>query len=220
MAKETPFNTGNKFVSLGGAFTTHTDSDRPKKWPDVWVVPAEGIINDGVHIKIPPEVENVTIGPELTAVVGEPMWRVDEGDVEDAIAGFTVSTDITAKSEWPGYANKNHPHITGTGYKIFPTFRPVLSTYKCLNINNVSNLHVEAISDGTTIVDGSTAELKFSIAKIFAHVSKIIKLNPGDMVALGDPGNPDEYIDNASSVTSRIENVGEITNPVRNLAEE
>jgi acylpyruvate hydrolase len=166
---------------------------------------------------LPPEVEDVVIGPELTAVIGKPMWRIDESDVADAIAGFTISTDVTAKGEWPGYGNKNHPYITGTGYKIFPTFRPTLSTYEPLSMDDVVNLHVEGIVDGETVVKGSTASLGFSIPEIFTHVSKIVRLNPGDLVALGDPGNPDKYIDNATTVTSQIQNIGELTNSVKRL---
>jgi len=217
MTEKLLFDDGSKFVSLGGAFTTHTSSERPKKWPDVWTVPKEAVVSEGAAIELPPEVEDVAIGPEITAVVGESMYRVDESDVAASIAGFTVSTDVSAKGEWPGYANENHPHITGTGYKIFPTFRPTLSTYEPLSIEDAVDLHVEGIVDGETVVEGSTASMGFSIPEIFAHVSKIIKLEPGDLVALGDPGNPSRFIDDASTVTSRIQDIGELTNPVRRI---
>jgi len=207
----------SKFVSLGGAFTSHTAAERPKKWPDVWTVPDAAVVGPGEAIELPPEVEDVVIGPELTAVVSESMYRVDESEVAAAIAGFTVTTDVTVKGEWPGYANENHPHITGTGYKIFPTFRPTLSEYVPFSIEAVGGLNIEAIVDGETVVEGSTASLGFSIPEIFAHVSKIIRLEPGDLVALGDPGNPSRFIDDATTVTSRIETIGELTNPVRRL---
>jgi 2-keto-4-pentenoate hydratase/2-oxohepta-3-ene-1,7-dioic acid hydratase in catechol pathway len=142
------------------------------------------------------------------------MWRVDKADVSDSIAGFTLSTDVTAKGDWPGYANKNHPHITGTGYKIFPTFRPTLQTYETLGINDVTDLDVEATVNGETVIEGSTTDIAFSFEEIFTHVSKIIKLNPGDLVALGDPGNPDQYIDDASVISCHIENIGKLTNSV------
>jgi 2-keto-4-pentenoate hydratase/2-oxohepta-3-ene-1,7-dioic acid hydratase in catechol pathway len=217
MNERISFDKSRKFISLGGAFTTHVDSDRPKKWPDIWSVPSEAIIDDGDAIELPPEVEDVTIGPELTAVVGKPMWRVNKTEVADSIAGFTISNDVTAKGEWPGYANKRHPYITGTGYKIFPTFRPTLSTYEPLEIDDVANLHVEATVDSEIVVEGSTADIAFSFEEIFTHVSKIVKLNPGDLVALGDPGNPNRYIDDASTVSCWIENIGELTNPVERL---
>jgi 2-keto-4-pentenoate hydratase/2-oxohepta-3-ene-1,7-dioic acid hydratase in catechol pathway len=219
MTEELEFDSGNKFVSLGGVFSTHTDSDRPKKWPDVWIVPKEAVVHEEDPIKLPPEVEDVVVGPEITAVIGKEMWSVPETDVADSIAGFTVSTDVTVKGEWPGYANENHPHITGTGYKIFPTFRPTLSLYEPLDINEATDLSVEASVDGEVILSGSTSEMGFTVQDIFTHVSKIIKLNPGDIVALGDPGNPEGYIDNGSEVTSTIESIGSLTNPVERLNE-
>jgi 2-keto-4-pentenoate hydratase/2-oxohepta-3-ene-1,7-dioic acid hydratase in catechol pathway len=175
------------------------------------------MIGDSEPVKLPLEVEEVTIGPELTAVIGESMWHVEETDVNDAIAGFTISTDVTAKGEWPGYANENHQYITGTGYKIFPTFRPALSTYEPLEIDEVANLDVEATVDDETIIRGSTPELGFSIPEIFSHVSRIIKLQPGDLVALGDPGNPDKFIDGANMITCSIDTIGNLTNPVTRM---
>lgn len=217
MTVDIQFDQDNKFVSLGGVFSTHTEDERPKKWPDVWLVPDAATIDDGDAIVLPPEVEDVFIGPEITAVVGERMWRIDEADVTDAIAGFTISTDVTAKGEWPGYANENHPHITGTGYKIFPTFRPTLSTFEPTGIDEVTNLRVQGFVDGERDIEGSTAEMGFTIPEIFTHVSKIVELQPGDLVALGDPGNPQRPIDDASEVRSEIESLGTLRNPVKRL---
>lgn len=217
MSESVSFDRNSKFVSLGGVFSTHTAAERPSKWPDIWVVPQEAVVHEGDAVEIPPECENVTIGPEITAVVGESMHRVGESDVADSISGFTISTDVTAKGEWPGYSYENHEFITGTGYKIFPTFRPVLSKYEPLGLDDVRNLHVEATVDGKTVVEGYTTDMGFSIPELFSHVSKVIKLNPGDLVALGDPGNPEGYIDDASTITSRIEKIGELTNTVQIL---
>lgn len=220
MNEKKPLRSAGKLVSTGGVFSSHTEAELPKKWPDVWLVPDEAVVHEGDPIRLPPEVEDVVIGPEITAVVGESMWRVDEEDVADAIAGFTISTDVTVKGEWPGYANENYPHITGTGYKIFPTFRPTLSEYVPLAIDEMTDLQVEALVDGKTGLSGTTAAMGFSIPEIFAHVSKIIHLEPGDLVALGDPGNPEGYIDDASEVTSRIERIGSLTNPVQRISDE
>jgi len=217
MSKNIPFDQNNKFVSLGGVFSTHTEDGRPKKWPDLWLVPDEAIVQDGDEIILPPEVENVYIGPEITAVVGDEMWRVSEENVADAIAGFTVSTDVTVKGEWPGYANENTPHITGTGYKIFPTFRPALSTYEPLDTNEITNLRTKSFVDGTIDIDSSTKGMGFDLLEIFTHISKIIKLQPGDLVALGDPGNAQLPIDNASEIRSEVELLGTLTNPVEHL---
>jgi 2-keto-4-pentenoate hydratase/2-oxohepta-3-ene-1,7-dioic acid hydratase in catechol pathway len=49
-------------------------------------------------------------------------------------------------------------------------------------------------------------------------VSKIVRLEPNDLVALGDPGNPSGYIDNATQVTCAIESIGELQNSIERLS--
>jgi len=205
-------------VALGGAFTSHIDTEIPKKWPDVWIVPEQAIIPEEAPIRLPPEVEHVTPAPELTAVMSESLYRATESEARSAVKGFTVSNDVSVKGEWPGYGNENLDQILGTGYKIFETFSPVLSEYGPMAIGDIDDLYMEATVDGEVVVEGSTDLLGFSIPEILAHVSKIVRLEENDLVALGDPGNPSGYLDTASSVTCTIESVGELTNPVERLS--
>jgi 2-keto-4-pentenoate hydratase/2-oxohepta-3-ene-1,7-dioic acid hydratase in catechol pathway len=67
------------------------------------------------------------------------------------------------------------------------------------------------------VVSGSTESMAFSVPELVPHTSKIVHLHEGDLLALGDPGNPSRYIDDASVVTCRIEKIGKLTNPVARL---
>lgn len=214
---ELPLNSIGKLVALGGAFSTHAADERPTKWPDVWVTTEETRIGPNESIRLPPEVEKVTVGPEITVVIGSSLHRASESEAAEAVKGFTLTNDVTAKGEWPGYSQKNHEFITGVGYKIFPTFRPVLTEYADLNIEETMDLTVEAVVDGETVVSGSTSNMSFGVAELVAHASKIVPLEKNDLLALGDPGSPTGYIDDASEVTCRIERIGELTNTIERI---
>jgi 2-keto-4-pentenoate hydratase/2-oxohepta-3-ene-1,7-dioic acid hydratase in catechol pathway len=204
-----------KFVALGGTFHTHTDEkERSYRWPDLWVVPPESVIPDGDPIILPDRVEDVKPGSELTAVLGDDLYEADEDEIWDAIEGFTISNDVTASGDWPGWSDPDHGMITGVGYKILPTFSPILSKYVPVDEVDVSDLNVEVTVDGTTAVSGSTAQMAFSVPEMVSFASNIVELQAGDVVALGDPGNPTEYLDGATSVTCRIDGIGELTNPI------
>jgi len=206
-----------KFIALGGVFSTHAADERPTKWPDVWLTPDEARIGPGQPIRLPPEVGDVTPGPEITAVVGDRLERASESEAADAIKGFTLSNDVTAKGEWPGYSYENHEVITGTGYKIFPTFRPVLTEYTEIDPDDVHGRKVEATIDGQVVVSGSTDAMSFDVGEAVAHASKIVSLEEDDLIALGDPGSPTGYLDDATEVTCTIEGIGELTNPVERI---
>jgi 2-keto-4-pentenoate hydratase/2-oxohepta-3-ene-1,7-dioic acid hydratase in catechol pathway len=208
-----------KFVALGGTFHTHQqETERTYRWPDLWVVPEEGLVNEGEAIEIPDRVEKVKPGSELTAVIGEDIYEADEDEAWDAIKGFTISNDVTASGDWPGWSDPDHGMITGVGYKLLPAFSPLLSDFVEKGTEtDYSDLDVEVRVDDEVAVSGSTGQMAFTIPEMVSFASNICKLHENDVVALGDPGNPTLFLDDAESVTCEIEGVGELTNPVRRV---
>jgi len=218
MGKLSPEEIG-KFVALGGGFQSHLDEkDRTYRWPDLWVVPDEAVISEAKAIKIPDRVEKIKPGSELTAVIGDDIYEVDEEEAWDAIKGFTISNDVTASGDWPGWSDPDHGMVTGVGYKLLPTFSPILTEYVDKgDESNYDDLAVEVRVDGETCVSGSTAQMSFSIGEMVSFASNICKLQENDVVALGDPGNPTKFLDDADSVTCEIEGIGELTNPIKRV---
>ena len=205
-----------KFVALGGAFQSHLDEkERTYRWPDLWVVPTEAVIGEDEAIEIPERVEQIKPGSELAAVIGESIYEAGESEAWEAIKGFTVSNDVTASGDWPGWSDPDHGMITGVGYKLLPTFSPILTEYvKKEELDHYDDLNVSVTVDGEESVSGTTAQLSFTIPELISFASNILKLQENDVVALGDPGSPSILLDEASQVTCSIESVGELTNPV------
>jgi 2-keto-4-pentenoate hydratase/2-oxohepta-3-ene-1,7-dioic acid hydratase in catechol pathway len=205
-----------KFVALGGTFQPHQEEkDRTYRWPDLWVVPDEGVVSEGETIQIPSRVEQIKPGAEITAVIGEDIYEADEEEAWDAIKGFTISNDVTASGDWPGWSDPEHGMITGVGYKLLPTFSPILSEYvEKREEEDYDDLSVEVRVDGERTVSGSTSQMAFSIPQMISFASNICKLHEYDVVALGDPGSPTHNLDDADEVTCEIEGIGELSNPV------
>ncbi|QCC46949.1 fumarylacetoacetate hydrolase family protein [Halobellus limi] len=215
MGKLLPETIG-KFVALGGGFQSHLDEkERRYRWPDLWVVPDEAVISDGETIEIPERVEKVKPGSELTAVIGDDLYEADEQEAWEAIKGFTISNDVTASGDWPGWSDPGHGMITGVGYKLLPTFSPILTEYvEKEELSHYEDLDVSVTADGEESVSGTTAQMSFTIPEMISFASNIVKLQENDVVALGDPGNPSILLDQASEVTCSIESIGQLTNPV------
>lgn len=214
-----PVESIGKFVALGGTFRSHLDEvERIYRWPDLWVVPPESVISEGEPIEIPERTEDVKPGAEITAVMGDDLWEASEEEAWDGIKGFTVSNDVTASGDWPGWSDPDHGMITGVGYKILPTFSPILSEFVPKEEeSHYDDLDVTVHVDGEQAVRGSTSQLSFSIPEMVSFASNVVKLRENDVVALGDPGNPSKYLDDASSVTCTVESIGELTNSIRRV---
>lgn len=208
-----------KFVALGGTFSTHQqETERIYRWPDLWVVPPESVIAEDEPIRLPERVEEVKPGSELTAVVGDDLERASEAEAWEGIEGFTVSNDVTASGDWPGWSDPDHGMITGVGYKLFPTFSPILTEYVERGAeSDYDDLEVEVLVDGELCVSGTTGQMAFTIPEMVSFASHIVPLRENDVVALGDPGEPSKFLDDASEVSCYIEDVGTLVNPVERL---
>lgn len=218
MGKLSPENIG-KFVALGGGFQSHLDEkDRTYRWPDLWVVPNEAVVGEGEAIGIPDRVEEIKPGSELTAVIGDEIYEADEDEAWDAIKGFTISNDVTASGDWPGWSDPDHGMVTGVGYKLLPTFSPILTEYvEKSDKSAYHDLDVEVRVDDETAVLGSTAQMSFTIGEMVSFASNVCKLHENDVVALGDPGDPSQFLDDADTVTCEIEGIGTLTNPIKRV---
>lgn len=205
-----------KFVALGGTYRSHLDEkELTYRWPDVWIAPDEAVIPDAATIEIPSRVDTTKPGAELTAVIGEDIYQASEEEAWEAIKGFTISNDVTAAGEWPGQSDPNLKMNTGVGYKILPTFHPILTDYVPRgDVSDYDDLAVEIRVDGEVSVSGTTKQLAFTIPELISFASSIVHLHPGDVVAMGDPGRPSVMLDDSDEVTCSIENHGELTNPI------
>jgi 2-keto-4-pentenoate hydratase/2-oxohepta-3-ene-1,7-dioic acid hydratase in catechol pathway len=216
--KEFDLESIGTFVALGGSFSTHRRQDAEPEWPIMWTVPKQTIVPEGATIELPSYVEQVVPGPEPAAIigdVGDGLWQATEAEAAEAIKGFTVSNDVTAKGKFPSHPYPEQQGSLGRGYKSFPTFSPTLSKYVELDPAELdAGVMVEAEIDGETVVSGSTDTMDFTIGELVAHVSKIVRLQENDVISLGDPSQPTGFLDDASEVTCRVEKIGELTNPV------
>lgn len=216
VVKDVNFRPENKFVAVGPTFQSHQkETERKPRWPDVWIVPNESVIHENEEIRIPNSVENVKPGVELTAVVGSEIWQTSRENAWKNIDGFTISNDVTVTSEWPGWPEVGRMK-TNFGYKMFPTFSPVLSKYQeKKELKHYKDLEMIAEVDGKTSIKGNSSDLCFDIPGIISYISHMFPLNEGDLVALGDPGDADIFLDEAEEVRCSIETVGEITNNIK-----
>jgi len=211
------------FVALGGTFSTHRGvssmhSETPPEWPpNIWTLPESAVVPGGEPIELQPYAAEVTVGPEPAAVIGESLFRASETEAAAGIKGFTVSNDLTALGAFPGYPYPDQETHSGRGFKMMPGFSPVSTCYERVAAGELEDRAIEAEIDGDLVVEGSTAAMDWSPAEVVAHVSRVVRLEEGDVVSLGEPSTEHHYIDDADEVTCRVEGIGELTNPVRRV---
>ena len=119
---------------------------------------------------------------ELGVVIGKPAKYVTENEALDYVAGYCVVNDLSER-----YFQM---HLTGqwTKGKSCDGFGPV-GPYLLTRdeVPDPQNLDMSVAVNGTTMQNGNSRDMIFSVRQIIAHLSELMTLHPGDIIATGTP---------------------------------
>jgi 2-keto-4-pentenoate hydratase/2-oxohepta-3-ene-1,7-dioic acid hydratase in catechol pathway len=173
-------------------------------------------LTDGDSIKIPSYTEQLDYELELAAVISKPLKNASLEEVEDAIAGFVVLNDFSARdiqmSEMEsGFGPMKSKNF---GNAISAVFAP-----KHLLIKKLDCLNTKVIVNNKTIATGSTKGMHYSFQEAIAYASWEERLHPYELFGSGTipgcSGIENGVMLNAGDViTLEIDGIGQITNKV------
>ncbi|MDC0279111.1 fumarylacetoacetate hydrolase family protein [bacterium] len=205
-----------KVICIGLNYRDHaieTGSDIPTE-PVVFSKFSSTVIGHGDEIQLPIVSSEVDYEAELVVVIGKTARHVATKDAMDFVYGYTCGHDVSAR-DW----QKGRPGGQWLLGKTFDTFAPtgpcVVTTRELID---PSDLRVRMHLNGSTVQDSTTAQLIFDIPTLIAHLSKIVTLQPGDLIFTGTPPgvgaamNPPRYLQKGDSCTVEIEGIGVLTN--------
>src|SRR5690606_36324362 len=151
-------------------------------------------------IELPALSERVEHEAELGVVIGRRCRRVTAAEAADFIFGYTVVGDITARDlqrrdgQW-------------TRAKGFDTFCPVGP--EVVAGLDASELELACEVSGQLRQRGNTRDMVFPPADIVAYISRVMTLEPGDLIATGTPEGVGPLVA-GDELVMRIEGIGEL----------
>jgi 2-keto-4-pentenoate hydratase/2-oxohepta-3-ene-1,7-dioic acid hydratase in catechol pathway len=205
-----------KIVCVGLNYLDHAQEggmELPKapllfaKWPNT-------LIGDGEPIVLPPEATEVDYEAELGVVIGTKAKRVSEADALEYVEGDVCVNDVSARDLQFGDGQWTRGKSVDTFCPVGPRLVPREE------IADPQQLGIRCIVNGEALQDSSTAQMIFSVAEIIAYVTRVITLDPGDLIATGTPAgvgvfrDPKVLLKDGDEVSVEIEGVGTLTNPV------
>lgn len=205
-----------KVVCVGHNYLSHMREVgvEPPLVPTLFAKFSETLIGATDPIVYPLESVKVDWEAELAIVVGRRLRRADRADAATAIAGFTVSNDISARD----FQRRTGQWLAGKVFDRSTPLGPVMVTADDVGVT--PDLAVTCHVDGVEKQSGRTSDMHFSAPEILAYISQLVTLAPGDVVLTGTPGGigdtrqPAEYLRPGSVVTTSIEHIGQLRNVV------
>jgi len=202
-----------KFIAIGLNYADHAaESNLPIPSEPVvfnkWISCLQGP-NDPVTI--PKDSVKTDWEVELGVVIGSGGHCIAEADALSHVAGYCVVNDVSER-HWQ--TERGPTWDKGKG---FPTFGPVgpwLVTSD--EVGDPQKLSMWLEVNGARVQDGSTETMIFTVAEIVAYCSRIMDLEPGDIITTGTPpgvgmGQKPEpwYLKPGDVVTLGIEKLGQ-----------
>ena len=196
-----------KIVCVGRNYREHAKelgNEVPKE-PLIFLKPPSSVVWENDPIKLPAASSKVEHEGEIGGVVWKILSWVSELDAARGIRGIIAVNDVTARD-----LQKSDGQWTRA--KGFDTFCPLGE--ESSKLPDLDSLSVVTRVNGVERQRGKSSEMVFSIPSLLAYISRIMTLEPGDLVATGTPAGVGPL--NAGDVVEvEIPGVSRVTNPVQ-----
>jgi 2-keto-4-pentenoate hydratase/2-oxohepta-3-ene-1,7-dioic acid hydratase in catechol pathway len=199
-------NRPGKIVCVGRNYVEHAKelgNEVPKE-PLIFLKPPSSVIWEAEAIVLPELSQRVEYEGEIGVVVGRTLKRVSEDEAARGIRGVMAVNDVTARD-----LQKTDGQWTRA--KGFDTFLPLGE--ESSELPDLDSLTVVTRVNGVERQRGKSSEMVFSIPSLLAYISRIMTLEPGDLVATGTPSGVGPLV-SGDVVEIEIPGVSRVTNPV------
>jgi 2-keto-4-pentenoate hydratase/2-oxohepta-3-ene-1,7-dioic acid hydratase in catechol pathway len=172
------------------------------------------IVGPDQPIRIPSPETHTDYEVELAMVIGRRARRLRPEEALDHVFGYTIVNDVSARD-----VQFTDNQITlGKNPDTFCPLGPEVVTAD--ELPNPSALHVATYVNGEQRQAGATADWLFDVPTLLAFVTRLITLEPGDLVTTGTPAgvaafrDPPPWLRPGDEVTVEVPEIGRLTNPV------
>ncbi|GAB3676484.1 fumarylacetoacetate hydrolase family protein [Halopiger thermotolerans] len=202
-----------KLWGIGLNYAEHAgdlDEQRPGE-PVSFMKPSSALVGPGGPIRLPPteRSERVTAEAELAVVAGRQCQSVDEGAVDDVIAGYLPVIDMTAED----VLQRNPRFLTrAKSFDSFLVVGPTIAVPEPDDGLALEELTVRTVVDGEVAAENAVRNMLFPPREIVAFHSGVMTLEPGDLFSTGTPGA--EPIEPGDRVRADVERIGSVEAPV------
>ncbi len=207
-----------KIIAVARNYPAHArerGSAAPPSEPVLFLKAPSAVIGPDDEILLPAASSRVDWEGELAAVIGSRARDVSAQDALACVAGYCVANDVSARD----FQNERGQHFIGKSCDTFAPLGPALVTAD--EIPDPQDLGIRTLVSGETMQAARTKEMIFPIAELIAFISKLMTLEPGDVLLTGTPAGvgaartPPRWLRDGDVVEIEIERVGRLRNYVR-----
>lgn len=212
-----PISFPPKIICLGLNYRDHA-AEQNAAIPDepiIFFKPPTAIVGPHENIVKPDFVKRLDYEGELTIVIGKKAKNISVSEAKSHIFGYTNLNDISARD----IQFKDKQWTRGKSFDTFAPLGPCITTVD--QLEDTSNLSIRTWVNNELRQDSTTKNMVFNVHEVVHHLSRIMTLEPCDLIATGTPAGvgftlkPEpNYLQPGDTVRIEIEMIGILENTV------
>ena len=212
-----PIPNPQKIMCLAFNYLDHAKEQNltPPNDPVIVMKPRTSLCGTNADIVCPNFVKELDYEVELAVILGKECKNISEDEVEDVVFGYMILNDVSARD----IQFKDKQFTRAKSFDTFAPCGPWITTKD--EIDDPHNLHLLTKINGDTRQDSTTMNMSLKIPQIISKLSKVMTLEPGDIISTGTPEgvalkNPDfSFLKDGDVIEMEVEGLGAIQNTVR-----
>jgi 2-keto-4-pentenoate hydratase/2-oxohepta-3-ene-1,7-dioic acid hydratase in catechol pathway len=206
-----------KIICLGLNYRDHAEEQGTKIPQDIiiFMKPRTAIIGPNEPIVYPIFIEKLDYEAELAVIIGLRGKNIPISNVEKHIFGYTAFNDVSARD----IQFRDRQWTRGKSFDTFAPIGPCVTVAR--QIPNPNNLWIRTRVNGEVRQNSSTRNMVFSVYEVVHRLSRVMTLEPGDIIATGTPAGVaafmkphPKYLLPGDTVEVEIEKIGTLRNMI------
>ncbi len=186
-----------------------------RKEPILCLKAPTSVIGPDDEIKLPSVSQQVDFEGELAVVIGRTAHSVSPEAALDHVVGYCIANDVTARD----FQRQRGQRFIGNSCDSFAPMGPALVTTD--EVPDPQDLGIRTIVSGEVMQSARTKEMIFPVADLVSFASRLMTLEPGDVILTGTPAGvgaahkPPRWLTDGDVVDIAVERLGRLHNYVR-----
>jgi 2-keto-4-pentenoate hydratase/2-oxohepta-3-ene-1,7-dioic acid hydratase in catechol pathway len=211
-----PVRRPSKIVCVGLNYLAHIEESghaRPERIVLFSKYPSS-LVASGDAVKRPSITNQLDYEGELAVVIGRRTSGVSVEHAVDAIGGYTIMNDVSARdlqgaeSQW----------VRGKALDTFAPLGPVVLDAR--SAPPIGDMRIRTTVNGEERQNALCSLMITPVPELISYISAFITLEPGDIIATGTPAgvaigmDVPKFLDDGDVMVVTIDEIGELTNTV------
>jgi 2-keto-4-pentenoate hydratase/2-oxohepta-3-ene-1,7-dioic acid hydratase in catechol pathway len=210
-----PVSRPGKLLAVAGNYPAAGErSGVARRSPRLFLRPQTSIVGPGADIAVPTVGGKIAGAAGLGVVVGAVAHDVPVAKALDVVSGYLTTNDVSARSpalDADDPTDRFFDWLAGTWFDGFAPTGPWLVTPD--EVPDPQDLALTLEVNGERRQHATTGDMVFSVAELVSYASRLMTLEPGDVLLTGAP--PGEHLTADDAVSATVGGLGTLTNRVQ-----